>query len=58
MKLTRNDFNKKQYYYLNEKDSTRYDELKDSKDPKDIEICKLILDKAKSSRSAHQTSSY
>ena len=51
-KLEKNDSGKG-YYYLNEKDSVRYDELKGSDDPKDKEIVELILDKAKASRAAH-----
>ena len=41
------------YYYLDKKDSDTYDRVKDSKDPKDLEIKELILDKAKASRAAH-----
>ena len=53
MELQRSIFNKDQYYHLSVKDSRRYDELKDSEDPKDREIVELILDKAKSSMARH-----
>jgi len=53
MELKRSMFNKEQYDYLSVADSRRYDELKDSEDPKDQEIIKLIMDKAKSSRASH-----
>ena len=45
------------YFYLNKKDSSTYDRVKDSKDPKDLEIKELILDKARASRAAHCASS-
>ena len=41
------------YYYLSKKDSDLYDSVKNSKDPKDIQIKELILDKARASRSSH-----
>lgn len=53
MELTRSMFNKEQYNYLSVDDSKRYDELKDSEDPRDQEIVKLIMDKAKSSKASH-----
>jgi len=54
MKLTKlNHGDDRQYAYLSVKDSIRYDEVKDSDVPKDIELKNLILDKAKSSRAAH-----
>ena len=58
MKLERSIWDKSQYNYLSKEDSKRYDELKDSKDPKDQEIVRLILDKAKASRAAHCASHY
>ena len=53
MKLEKSPWDGEGYYYLSKKDSDRYDEVKDSKDPKDIEIRELILDKARQSRAAH-----
>ena len=46
------------YYYLSKKDSDLYDKIKDSDDPKDIQIVQFILDKAASSRAAHCASTY
>jgi hypothetical protein len=46
------------YYYLSKEDSDLYDELKDSDAPKDRQIVRLILDKAKSSRAAHRASTH
>ena len=48
MELTRSISNKEEYNYLDAEDSKLYDELKDSKDPKDILIVKMIIDKATS----------
>lgn len=48
----------KQYYYLSLEDSIRYDEVKDSDDPRDQEIAALILDKARASHAAHCASRY
>jgi hypothetical protein len=58
MELTRSIFDEGKYDYLNKQDSQRYDELKDSCDPKDREIVKLILDKAKACRNEHCMSRY
>lgn len=52
MKLRRMP-NSQQYYYLSLADSILYDEVNGSNDPKDAMICKLLLDKAKASHSAH-----
>lgn len=58
MELTRSIFNKEQYDYLSLEDSKLYDKVKDSSDPKDMEIKRLILDKAKASRRDHCASTY
>ena len=56
--LKRSMWDKQIYYYLSKEDSSRLDELKDSDDPKDQKIVRLILDKAEASRSAHCASRY
>jgi hypothetical protein len=58
MELTRSIWNKDQYNYLSLEDSILYDKVKDSEDPKDLEIKRLILDKALASRGAHCASTY
>jgi len=58
MTLTKSIWDKKQYNYLTKADSVRYDEVKDSQDPKDQEIKGLILQKAASSRASHCASTY
>ncbi len=58
MELTRSILNKDQYNYLSLEDSRLYDKVKDSEDPKDREIKRLILDKARASRGAHCASTY
>ena len=58
MELTRSIWNKEQYNYLSLEDSILYDKVKDSDDPKDKEIKRLILDKALASRGAHCASNY
>ena len=50
MKLERNINNPKRYYYLSQEDSVLYDAIKDSNDPKDKIIKRLILDKHEMSR--------
>jgi len=44
--LTRSIWNKKQYNYLSLADSRLYDRVKNSDDPKDKEIKRLLLEKA------------
>lgn len=58
MELTRSIWSEKQYNYLSKKDSELYDKVKDSDDPKDKEIKRLILEKAKSCYGEHQASRY
>jgi len=53
MQLEKSIWDGEGYRYLSKKDSDTYDNVKDSKDPKDIEIKGLILDKAMASRAAH-----
>ena len=53
MKLEKSIWDGEGYYYLNKHDSDLYDSVKDSKDPKDIQIKKLILEKAVASRAFH-----
>ena len=53
MELSRSIWNKDQYNYLSLEDSLLYDKVKDSEDPKDVEIKRLIIDKARASRAAH-----
>lgn len=57
MKLNWNQ-SEKRYDYLSREDSTLYDEVKDSTDPKDQTIKKLLEGKAASSRAAHCASRY
>lgn len=58
MELTRSIWNKKQYNYLSLEDSELYDRVKDSDDPKDQQIKRLIIDKAEASYGAHCQSTY
>ena len=58
MELTRSIWNKDRYDYLSLEDSLLYDKVKDSEDPKDQDIKRLILDKALASRGAHCASTY
>ena len=58
MELTRSIWNKDQYNYLSIEDSKLYDKVKDSDDPQDQEIKRLILDKAHASLSEHCASKY
>jgi len=46
------------YEYLNKEDSALFDSIKDSSDPKDIQIKKLLIDKAGACRAAHCNSRY
>lgn len=46
------------YDYLSREDSDLYNEVKDSTDPKDQPIKKLLEDKAGASRAAHCASRY
>lgn len=41
------------YEYLSRDDSKLYDKVKDSLDPKDLQIKRLLEEKANDSRSAH-----
>ena len=56
--LTRSIWNAEQYDYLSLEDSRLYDQVKDSDDPKDQAIKRLILDKAMASRADHVASKY
>jgi len=58
MELTRSIWNKKQYNYLSLADSKLYDRVKDSEDPKDKEIKRLLLEKAAESLAQHRASAY
>jgi len=53
MELEKSIWENEGYYYLSKKDSDTYDRVKDSKDPRDLEIKELILDKARASRAGH-----
>ena len=58
MELEKNLLEPDRYYYLSKEDSALYDSVKDSKDPKDLQIKKLIINKAARSRAAHCASKY
>ena len=58
MELTRSIWNKDQYNYLSIEDSKLYDKVKDSDDPRDQEIKRLILDKAHACWAAYCASKY
>ena len=58
MELTRSLFNKQQYDYMSVADSKLYDEVKDSDDPKDKHIKRLLEDKARESMAAHAQCRY
>ena len=58
MELTRNVFNKQQYDHMSVEDSKLYDEVKDSDDPKDKQLKRLLEDKARASMAAHAQCRY
>ena len=53
MELTKDSFDGRKYSYLNRENSELYDKVKDSNDPKDKEIKRLILELATRCRGAH-----
>ena len=58
MELERSMWNSKTYYYLSEEDSALYDRVKDSQELRDIEIARLIMEKAEACYTAHCESTY
>lgn len=56
--LTKSLLEPNRYDYLSLEDSSLYDSVKDSDDPKDQQIKKLIEDKAAQSRQQHRSSRY
>jgi len=46
-------FGPERYEYLDKQDSILYDRVKDSDDPKDIDIRRLLEDKSSASRFSH-----
>ena len=56
--LKRDTLEPGRYDYLSENDSKEYDKVRDSTDPKDALIRRLLEDKAGASRSAHRNSRY
>jgi hypothetical protein len=58
MELKRSKLSPNRYDYLSEEDSKLYDEVKDSQDPKDKQIKKLLIDKLNACQGAHINSVY